>query len=98
MATSTVVEPSLVGTPSTVASSATNQVLLVANAARRGATVYNDSTATLYWLNANAAATNAIYSVAIVAGGYYEIPYNYCGPVNGIWASANGNARIVEHT
>lgn len=90
-------EPSLVGNPTAVASSATNVVLLKANSARRGATVFNDSTQTLYLLNGNASASTTNYTVQMVAGSYYEVPFNYAGPVNGIWASANGNARIVEH-
>lgn len=98
MATSTFVEPSTIGNPTSVASSASSVQLLAANSARRGYTLYNESTAILYLLNANANASISNYTLQIVAGGYYEMPFAYSGTVNGIWASANGFARIVEHT
>lgn len=97
MAGLVVIEASFAGNPTTVGSSNTNVVLLKANPARRGATVFNDSTAILYLLLADAAASTSKYTVQMVAGSYYEVPYNYAGPINGIWASVNGNARIVEH-
>jgi hypothetical protein len=33
---------------------------------------------------------------AFAANGYYEVPFGYVGAIDGIWASANGNARITE--
>jgi hypothetical protein len=36
--------------------------------------------------------------VQIAASGYYEVPFGYPGAIDGIWASANGNARITELT
>ncbi len=34
----------------------------------------------------------------IAAGGYYETPFNYTGALTGIWAAANGNARVTGLT
>src|ERR1019366_9147686 len=98
-----VVAPLLSGTAtsSNVASSATNVELLAANAARKGATIYNDSTQVLYVKLGTTASTSS-YAVQLAAAGnlgsYYEIPFGYTGEIDGVWASANGNARIVELT
>lgn len=89
-----------------VASASTDDVLVNANPARKGLMIYNDSTAILYVLFDNnlsggqpkiASTTN--YSVQIGAnGGFFEFPpiFVYTGIIKGIWASANGNARITE--
>ena len=80
-----------------VASSATTVTVLALNTGRIGATVMNDSTAILYLkLGATASATS--YTVKMAAGGYYEVPFGYTGIMDGIWASANGSARVTEIT
>lgn len=71
--------------------------LKVANAARKGLTVYNESAAVLYVkLGTGAAATD--YTYAMPASGYYEVPYGYTGAVTGILASGTGNAQVTELT
>lgn len=83
-------------TTSSVASSATSVTLLSANSQRIAASVFNDSSAILY-LKFGTTASTSSYKVQIAAGGYYELPQPiYTGRVDGIWASANGNARISE--
>jgi hypothetical protein len=81
-----------------VVGSATSVTLLASNGNRLGATVYNDSTATLNLkLGATASATS--FTIQLAAnGGYYEVPFGYTGVIDGIWASATGNARITELT
>lgn len=80
-----------------VASSATNVTILASNAARRMATVYNDSTQILYLKVGSATASTSSYTVQIAASGFYEVPFPVCtGIIDGIWASANGSARITE--
>jgi hypothetical protein len=98
MATQVVQESSFGGLPTSVASSASDVVILAAsvNNQRKGFTVYNDSTAILYLLLANAVSSATNYTVQMAAGSYYESPYQYNGIVKGIWASANGNARVTE--
>jgi hypothetical protein len=60
-----------------------------------GRTVFNDSTAVLY-LKYGTTASETDYTVQLAPGGYYEFPQPlYIGPVDGIWASANGNARLT---
>ena len=80
-----------------IAASNTNVTLLAANSNRIGATVYNDSNATLY-LKLGATASTASYTVQMGSKTYYETPYGYTGQIDGIWLVANGNARMGELT
>lgn len=84
------------GTQASVASSATSVTILAANSNRLGAAVYNDSTQILYLLLAATTASTSAYSVQVASQGYYEVPSNYTGQLTGIWAAANGNARVTE--
>ncbi|UZJ58562.1 hypothetical protein OKW98_18465 [Pseudomonas sp. KU26590] len=78
-----------------VTSAAANTTLLAANAARRGATIFNESTSVLY-LKLGSASSITSYTVIIAANGYYEVPFGYTGAITGLWASANGAARVTE--
>lgn len=81
---------------SSTADSTTSAVLLAANAARVGASVYNDSTAVLY-LALGLVASSTAYTTQVPAGGLYELPSGYTGPVAGVWASdSTGAARVTE--
>lgn len=84
-------------TVTAVADLATNVTLLSANAARLGATIFNDSSAALY-VKLGATATTASYTVRLVQYALYELPYGYTGRVDGIWATdpGDGAARITE--
>ncbi len=84
-------------TTSNVVSIASNTTILAANASRLGATVYNDSTKVLF-LKFGATASATSFTVRLSADDYYEVPYNYTGVIDGIWAMANGNARVTELT
>jgi hypothetical protein len=85
------------GTLSNVASSATNVTVLAANTSRLGAIIVNDSTAILY-LKMGATASATSYTAKLQPDDYYEVPFGYTGILDGIWASANGNARVTELT
>lgn len=80
---------------SSVAGSASSVTLLAANSDRLGATIYNDSTAALY-VKLGATASTSSFTVKMASDGYFEVPYGYTGVIDGIWASATGNARITE--
>lgn len=83
-----------------VADSASSVTLLAANAARKGASFWNDSTAILY-LKFGSAATSTSCTVKLIADAFYELPGPtvYSGLVSGIWASAPGGAcRVTELT
>lgn len=88
---------------SSVASSADAVQLLPANKLRQGATVTNESTQDLYLALGSASVVSSTnYTVLMVGGStangyaYYELPFTFQGEVWGIWASANGSARITE--
>lgn len=86
------------GTTTSVNDQATNITLLAANASRKGATIYNDSTEILY-LKLGVTASLTSFTVKMVAQAYYEVPFGYTGNIDGIWANdAAGAARITELT
>lgn len=86
------------GAKSNVPSSATSVTILASNANRKGAIIYNDSTQILYLDLSGGTASSSSYSVQIPANGYFEVPGPsiYSGAITGIWAAANGNARVTE--
>jgi len=88
-------QPSTVATITSVPGAASDTTLLAANTLRVGATIYNDSTAVLY-LKLGTGASSSSYTVKILQQGYYELPFNYQGVVNGAWSAAAGNALITE--
>ena len=85
------------GAPTSVASTATNSVLLAANSSRKGSAIYNNSTSRLY-VSLGSVASLTAFTALLEAGGYYEVPFVFTGLINGIWAAANGNALITELT
>lgn len=78
---------------------ASSTTLLASNAARRGATIFNDSTVSLY-VKFGATASTTSFTVLMAAQAYYELPATpsvYTGVIDGIWASdASGAARVTE--
>jgi hypothetical protein len=82
-------------TPYSVPSSATSTSLLATNSARKGCTIWNNSTANLY-IDFGATPTITTFAVKVSSGGYYELPFSYSGAINGIWDTANGNALVRE--
>jgi hypothetical protein len=88
---------SATATRTNVVAAAADTALLAANAARKGAIFYNDSTAILYLAYGAAAASTTSYSVQMPANGYFELPLPiFTGAIRGYWSAANGNARITE--
>lgn len=85
-----------VATLANVASSATNVTVFAADSDANARTIFNDSTAVLY-LKFGVTASTTSYTVQINSNSYYEFPQpTYAGQVDGIWASANGNARTTR--
>lgn len=94
----TIVTPtSTAATSSTVAAAIASTLLLAANGNRKGGTIWNASTATLY-LDLDSAASTAAYAAQLSPGGYYEVPFGYVGDISGIWSAANGSAHVRELT
>jgi len=84
-----------------VASSAANVTLLAANLNRKAVVIFNDSNQILYVkLGVTASLTSFTYRVTPNAT--LELPpvlptgQPWVGQIDGIWASANGSARITE--
>lgn len=90
-------QTSSTATLTNVASSATNVTILASNAGRKGAVVVNDSSKILY-IKFGTVATATSYTAQLRAGDMYEVPFGYTGNIDGIWASANGAARVTELT
>jgi hypothetical protein len=82
---------------SNVSDTASSTLLLASNSERKGAAIWNDSTAVLYVLLSSGTASTTVATAKILADGYYETPPSYTGAIFGIWASdASGAARITE--
>lgn len=79
---------------------ASDTPLLAANANRRAAYFFNDSTAILYLLFGTGTASTTNYSVQIPGQGFFEVPSTpiYTGGFHGIWSAANGAVRMTELT
>lgn len=90
-------DTSSTSTPTTVAAATSNTTILAANSSRKGASITNFSTATLY-LEFGAAATATAFTVALFSNDYYEVPARYTGIISGIWSAANGSALVREFT
>ncbi len=80
-----------------ITSSIFNQVFLVTNLSRIGATIYNESTQILF-LKLGAGASSISYTVQMGPRTYFEAPYGYTGQIDGLWQSADGFARVGELT
>ena len=81
-----------------VASSASSVTLKALNANRLMLTIDNDSTVALF-VKFGATSSATSYTVKMEAGDYFEMPHPvYTGVVDGIWASAAGDARVTEIT
>lgn len=79
-----------------VAGSAVSVPLFAPVPAANGRTIYNDSTAVLF-VKFGAVAAVTSYTTQIAPNGLYEFPAPvYSGEVDGIWAAANGNARLTS--
>jgi len=85
---------------SSVAENLSNVTLLAANAARLGATIFNETVSSNLLLKLGVTASTTSYTVKLTPGAYYEVPYRYTGQIDGIWdvADAGGSARITELT
>ncbi|MFZ5667960.1 MAG: hypothetical protein ACOY4K_00550 [Pseudomonadota bacterium] len=98
LATSADLAGASTATQSNVSGAASSTSLLAANTARKGATIWNDSSAILYVLLGTGTASATVCTVKLIADAYYEVPAGYTGAIKGIWASATGAARITELT
>lgn len=83
----------------TVAGNVASVQLIASNTSRKGLTIYNDSTATLYIGYGATAVSATDYSVKLDSGDYFEVPDKFRTlEIRGIWTAANGFARITSLT
>lgn len=85
------------GSTATASVTNANTLVLAANANRKGATIYNESGATAY-VKLGATASTTSYTIQIIIGAYYEVPYGYTGIIDGITASGTAVLRVGEFT
>jgi len=71
-------------------------LLLAANAARKGATIFN--TAQTVFVALGQTPTTSIYATKIPSSSYYEVPYNYTGSINAIAAASGQAVNVQEFT
>lgn len=93
--------PALAGAVSTFAYTTTSATILSASTTgdRMGVSISNQSNRTLYVRCEAAAASATAHTVAIAAGGYFEMPFNYVGEIRGIFASGgSGDAYVTAFT
>jgi hypothetical protein len=71
--------------------------ILPADSTRLGFSVFNQSpTDTLYLLLSNVGTVSQTYcTVPLQPNAYYEVPFNYTGPVSGIWGSVAPGAQAL---
>lgn len=87
------------GTSTQVASATSPTTILAANAARYGATVFNDDANTLYLLLGSGTVSATVYTVQVLSGDYFPVPYGFTGIITGLWAAdGSGSARVTEFT
>jgi hypothetical protein len=76
--------------------------LLARNTRRKGAMIFNDSSAILYIGFGSGAVSATAHAKEMAAGEVYQLPLMqdgvYNGLVKGIWASVNGEAKVTEFT
>jgi len=84
-------------TPAQTSVSVTNSTtsILAANANRLGATIYNEGSAICY-MKLGSTASLTSYTLQIASGGYYELPFNYTGAIDGITSASTAQLRITE--
>lgn len=88
-----------IGTRTSVAGTVTSTTILAASSTRKGAMIYNDSTADLYLGFGTTAVSATSFSVLLGPGDLYEVPDKWRTiEIRGLWASATGNARITTAT
>ena len=92
------VAPRSVTSTESIASSVTSQTLIADNSARKGISIYNNSTAELYLSYATpATATNAFMKMSPYSLLMLDQQLMVSNAIYGIWTAANGTAQITDY-
>lgn len=71
--------------------------LLDVNGARKGASIYNNTTGLTLYVKLGKGASSSSFTVLLNPGDYYELPANYRGRVTAAWSAAGaGEAFTTE--
>jgi hypothetical protein len=86
-----------------VTATTASQTLLAANLNRVFAAVYNGGTRNVYILLGAGTASPTNYTIVLLTGSYWEIPVDYIGQIDAIWATTGaaaltGSALVTELT
>lgn len=82
-----------------VAGSTANTTILAANANRIFASIYNGTNKNMYILLSASAASTSNYSILLITGSYWEVPNDWTGGIQAVWANGvSGNALVTELT
>ena len=90
--TSSVVARNLVAVPVDISQA---QILVGANAFRKGLTLWNNSNGSVL-VELGAAPTATSFSFRLAPEGYYELPYGFTGQLQGLWLEAGGSGVLVR--
>jgi hypothetical protein len=75
-------------------SSITNGTIATASTGRLGCTIFNVGPGNLH-ISLGTTASTSVFTTRLSAGDYYEVPFNYTGLIQGIFATA-GTAEVTE--
>jgi hypothetical protein len=83
--------PAGTGTLTVIPSANVPTAFLPADPTRLGFSIVNRSSTAMLYILLSAAGPISVtnFSVPLQPGAYYEDPFNYTGPVSGIWAAVN---------
>lgn len=82
----------------TSTSASTSSVtILASNATRVGATVFNTSSKVMY-VKLGATASTSSFTTQLFANSYWEVPNDYTGVIDAVWAGTGGAAIVTELT
>jgi hypothetical protein len=84
--------PATIGT-SRITATTEKTLLIPANIARLGTTIWNNSSS---YLLLDFDMGNSAPALKLSPEAYYEVPFGYLGDISGRWESANGQAEIRE--
>lgn len=83
--------------PVAVSVGATTTVILASNTARAGASIFNTSTTAIVFVSVGGTPTTSLYTVAIPAQGYFEVPAGATGAINGIVSTGTVTVNVTEY-
>ena len=82
-----------------VAGTTSSSAVLASNANRIFASIYNNTNKNMYVLLGSGTASTSNFSILLMTTAYWEVPNDYTGAINAIWAGGvSGSALVTELT